>query len=713
MSFQTRLSAILKNVLIVFHGLTLILAFGHEHLEVPPILEFLGRTHPLVLHFPIALLLLLALVLWNPNITFLENKPFSNNLFLSTLLLTGITVMAGLLLATEEGYEKESFFFHQWTGVTLFWLGTIWYILWSKEIYQTARVISVLTIILIIITGHLGASLTHGDDFLFAPLLKKKNDPKVNLDEALSYDHVIRPILEQKCVSCHKASKQKGDLRLDGVEYILAGGKNGPVIDLNNTEESNLLHRILLPMEDEDHMPPKGKLQLTELEIQIITSWIKESAHFDKKLVHYPEESNLFQLAKNLFVPSEGPNYDFPFAKGITIEKLNNDYRVVQTIYPEAPALRVSFFGKSQFTSKALDELDKISVQLVELNLNNMPLNDEDIKKISRFNNLEKLYLNSTGLSGTTLSSLKNQPKLHSLSLSGNPLKETSIAELGALKQLNNLFLWNSSLSTQNIEQLKTLLPNTKIETGFKDEGERYQLNPPLIQAESNIFNNELEVRLKHPIGSVSIFYTLDNTEPDSSNHLLYQGPLKIQKSTTLRARAFANGWLGSEENTNSFFKASIKPISYQLSYPPHKSYPGNGVETLFDQEKGDEDFGSGKWLGFQDQPLELLIDLGKDQLIESVGFSLLTAEGSYIFPPFQVEIWTKEHQGDWKMIQVDNPEQPEKMGDRKLILLEYPIAGQKPKQIKAILKPVNRLPKWHPGAGQKAWMFIDEVLIN
>lgn len=713
MPSQTRLSAILQNLLIIFHGLTLVLAFGHEHLEIPTVLEFFGRTHPLILHFPIVLLLFLALLLWNPNITFLENKPFSNILFLSTLLLTGLTVMAGLLLATEEGYLRESFFFHQWTGVGLFWLSTIWYLLWKKEIYQGAKISSVVTIFLIIITGHLGASLTHGEDFLFGPLMKGKNEPKVSLDEAMSYEHVIKPILEQKCVSCHKASKQKGELRLDGQAYILAGGKNGPVIDFNQAEDSHLLHRILLPLENEEHMPPKGKLQLTELETEILINWIKESAHFDKKIVEYPEESTLFQLAKNLFVPTEGPNYDFPFATGNTIEKLNTDYRVVQAIYPDAPALRVSFFGKSQFNSKALDELEKISVQLVELNLNNMPVSDEDIKKISRFNNLEKLHLNSTGLSGTTLSSLKNQPKLHSLSLSGNPLKESSIDELGVLKQLNNLFLWNSGLSTQNIERLKTLLPNTKIETGFKDEGERYQLNPPIIQAESNIFNNELEVRLKHPIGSVSIFYTLDNTEPDSTNHLLYQGPLKIQKSTTLRAKAFADGWLGSEEKINSFFKASIKPASYQLSYPPHKSYPGNGVETLFDHEKGDEDFGSGKWLGFQDQPLELLIDLGKDQMMESVGFSLLTAEASYIFPPFQVEVWSKEHQGDWKMIHSDKPQQPEKMGDRKLMLLEYPMAGQNPGQIKVVLKPVPLLPKWHPGSGQKAWMFIDEVLIN
>lgn len=713
MPSQKRLSAILQNLLIVFHSLTLVLAFGHEHLQIPAILEFFGRMHPLILHFPIVLLLFLALLFWNPKITFLENKPFSNILFLITLLLTGLTVMAGLVLATEEGYDRDAFYLHQWTGVALFWLSTIWYLLWEKEIYQGAKIFSVLSIILIIVTGHLGASLTHGEDFLFGPLMKEKNKPQVSLEEALSYEHVIQPILEQKCVSCHKASKQKGDLRLDAPEYILAGGKNGPVINFNRAEDSNLLYRILLPLEDEEHMPPKGKLQLTELDTKIIISWIKESAHFDKKLVNYPEGSNLFELAKNIFIPAGVPIYDFPFATGNTIEKLNNDYRVVQAVYPDAPALRVSFFGKSQFNSQALDELDKISVQLVELNLNNMPLSDEDIKKISRFNNLEKLFLNATGLTGNTLGQLKNQKKLQSLSLSGNPIKESSLAELGQLSQLKNLFIWNSGLSGQDIERLKKLIPDTKIETGFEDSGERYQLNPPIIQAQNNIFSDELEVSLKHPIGTVSIFYTLDNTKPDSSNHILYQGPLKLKKNTTLRTRAFANGWLGSEEKINSFFKASIKPISFELSFPPHKSYPGNGVQTLFDREKGDEDFGSGKWLGFQEQPLELLIDLGQDQMIESVGFSLLTAEGSYIFPPLQVEIWSKGNHGDWKMIHSDKPKQPEKMGDRKLIFLEYPIAGQNPRQIKAVLKPVSQLPKWHPGSGQKAWMFIDEVLIN
>jgi uncharacterized membrane protein len=713
MPSQKRLSAILQNLLVVFHGLTLVLAFGHEHLQIPAILEFFGRMHPLILHFPIVLLLFLALLFWNPKIRFLENKPFSNILFLITLLLTGLTVMAGLVLATEEGYERDAFYLHQWTGVVLFWLSTIWYLLWEKEIYQGAKIFSLLSIILIIITGHLGASLTHGEDFLLGPLMKEKNKTQVSLEEALSYEHVIQPILEQKCVSCHKASKQKGDLRLDGAAYILAGGKNGPVIDINRAEDSHLLHRILLPIEDEKHMPPKGKLQLTDIETEILISWVRESAFFDKKLVDYPEESNLFRLAKNIFTASDGKNYDFPFASSSTVEKLNNEYRVIQAIYPDAPALRVSFFGKKQFNSKALDELDKISEQVVELNLNNMPLTDEDIKKISRFNNLEKLFLNATSLTGNTLGHLKNQKKLQSLSLSGNPIKESSLAELGQLSQLKNLFIWNTGLSGQDIERLKKSMPDTKIETGFEDSGERYQLNPPIIQAQNNIFSDELEVSLKHPIGTVSIFYTLDNTKPDSSNHILYQGPFKLNKNTTLRARAFANGWLGSDEKSSSFFKSGIKPVSYQLTFPPHKSYPGNGAGTLFDQEKGDEDFGSGKWLGFQDQPFEIIIDLDKGKQVESIAFSLLAAEGSHIFPPKQVEIWTKGETGEWTLIQADRPNQINKLRNRELLLLEYPITGQHPIQIKAVLKPVPQIPKWHPSAGQKAWVFIDEVLIN
>ncbi|UJP66583.1 c-type cytochrome domain-containing protein [Mongoliitalea daihaiensis] len=707
------LSSILQHVVIVLHGLCIALAIGHRYLEVPTLLMVFGRAHPLMLHFPIVLLLLLVVLLWSSSTFSRHNPSLANNLFLLSLCLTGATVFAGLLLAAEDGYNPDDFFAHQWVSMGLFWMASIWYLMWKNGKQATARMTSVSVVVLTLIAGHLGATLTHGEDFLWAPFVKTQGVEMVALEEAIAFDHVILPILEQKCVSCHKASKQKGELRLDGASYILAGGKHGPVIDTINPRLSSLLQRILLPLDHEEHMPPKGKIQLTVEEIDLIRAWIDELAPMEKPMISFDPDNSFFQLAKQRMFAQEKVAYSFPFIAATTIAQLNNDFRVIQPIYPGSPALRVSFFGKSNFKSEQLEELTAIKNQVVELNLSNMPLAEDDLKKINQFDNLEKLHLNGAGLQGKFLHVLADLKSLRILSLAGNSLGSDVLENLAQLTQLSNLFLWNTGLDVKQMEMLAAQLTQTTIELGYQDDGTLYQLNAPIIQANSGIFHDTLEIRLKHPIAGVGLFYTLDNTRPDSINYLLYEKPILLEKNANLRVRAFAEGWLGSEESNAVFFKAGVQPSSYRLSHAPHPSYKGDGVETLFDLEKGDEDFSSGKWIGFQDDACEVILDFGPSKSLTSLSLSVLTAEASYIFPPALVEIWSKTRQGDWVLLHADKPVQPKQIHDRKLHLLEYSLPSDPISQLKAIIRPINRLPHWHPGAGQKGWVFLDEVLVN
>lgn len=77
------------------------------------------------------------------------------------------------------------------------------------------------------------------------------------------------------------------------------------------------------------------------------------------------------------------------------------------------------------------------------------------------------------------------------------------------------------------------------------------------------------------------------------------------------------------------------------------------------------------------------------------------------------VEIWSKTSQGNWVLLHTNKPTQPKQTHDRKLHLMEYALPSTPISQLKVIVKPVNRLPNWHPGAGQKDWVFLDEVLVN
>ncbi|HTQ32158.1 MAG TPA: c-type cytochrome domain-containing protein [Opitutaceae bacterium] len=95
---------------------------------------------------------------------------------------------------------------------------------------------------------------------------------------------VVEPILARSCVSCHGEKKQKKNLRLDSLTAIMKGAKDGAVVVPGNADQSELTQRLHLDPDDDDHMPPKNKPQLTGREILILDWWINAGAPGDVPL---------------------------------------------------------------------------------------------------------------------------------------------------------------------------------------------------------------------------------------------------------------------------------------------------------------------------------------------------------------------------------------------------------------------------------------------
>ncbi|TDM00386.1 MAG: hypothetical protein C4K58_04040 [Flavobacteriaceae bacterium] len=108
------------------------------------------------------------------------------------------------------------------------------------------------------------------------------SQPKQNDQSRVSmYTGVIAPLFDKKCNSCHGENKQKGGLRMDTPAYLKQGGKSGASIVVGSPESSELIKRILLPLEDDDHMPPAEKPQCTDKEIEEIRKWILSGAPYE------------------------------------------------------------------------------------------------------------------------------------------------------------------------------------------------------------------------------------------------------------------------------------------------------------------------------------------------------------------------------------------------------------------------------------------------
>ena len=110
----------------------------------------------------------------------------------------------------------------------------------------------------------------------------------VAFEEADVFEHVIHPILQDHCLSCHSQEKQKGQLRLDTYEFILAGGESRNTVVPYDPEASELMVRTRLPDDHEDRMPPEGKPRPSDDQLILLSWWVEQGA---------PESGKLERLA--------------------------------------------------------------------------------------------------------------------------------------------------------------------------------------------------------------------------------------------------------------------------------------------------------------------------------------------------------------------------------------------------------------------------------
>lgn len=294
----------LKLTAILFTILSLALSWGMatwaltlEEYSAPDLLLFLGRFHPLILHLPIGFTVLALLLELGQLLPARLRKTLPATTLLHGLIVltTTSTVIHGILLYAGGGYEDSDLARRHLIGGCLFLTAAaVTFTLklsYSRSTLRTFLCIAatLISFATLSISAHDGASLTHGEHYLtqYAPeLLKPLLTPgyqtpetppppaPVPLGQLELYPHIIQPIFDRTCVECHKASKKKGKLRMDSYQELMKGGAGGEVVVAGNLDDSYILELIHAPLDDDEHMPPEGKAQLTSGEIAILEWWI-------------------------------------------------------------------------------------------------------------------------------------------------------------------------------------------------------------------------------------------------------------------------------------------------------------------------------------------------------------------------------------------------------------------------------------------------------
>ena len=211
-------------------------------------------------------------------------------------------------------------------------------------------------------------------------------------------------------------------------------------------------------------------------------------------------------------------------------------------------------------------------------------------------------------------------------------------------------------------------------------------------------------------MGDAPIHYTVDGTVP-SEDSPVFDGSLEIREDAVLAASAFRNGKPGPvTTDTVAFNIATARPV--RLIQPPCERYAFDGAQMLVDGLKGDNIFGSGRWLGFETTDMEAVIDLGSAREFSSVtvGACVNTADG--VFDARKIVVSVSDDGRRFREIaQREFPAMTEETKAVRRHFISFPETVAR--YVKILAVPEQTVPGWSWLSGIRAFFFCDEIEVG
>jgi hexosaminidase len=207
-----------------------------------------------------------------------------------------------------------------------------------------------------------------------------------------------------------------------------------------------------------------------------------------------------------------------------------------------------------------------------------------------------------------------------------------------------------------------------------------------------------------------SIIYTTDGSAPEPGSSV-YTGPITVRSSLTLRASPVVHGRVYPPSSESFEFHTALFK-SVRVATPATK-YTAGGTGSLTDGLSGSLDHGDGRWLGFEGVDFEGVVDLDSATSVSSLGARFLQKTGSWVFFPTRVTFELSgdgvhyETVGSFDIPIAASQEEP------RAKKWECSFQARQARFVKVIARNVGTCPAWHPGAGGKAWLFIDEIIVH
>lgn len=459
--------------------------------EMPFVFLFVGRLHPLILHFPIVLIILAFLFELAGRYSSLrtgENTVMV--LLIAAAISSFVSVAAGFFLFASGEYSGSLMDRHFWagaiTGAAIFFTLGLFYIYRNTSryypLYLGALIVSNLAVAY---ASHLGGSITHGQNYLTEHLqfVMHSFDNKAQKPESemLVFDDMLAPVFEAKCMSCHNEQRAKGDFLMRTYADVLKGGESGqPSVTPGVPAKSELYRRVVLPEGHADRMPPEGKTPLTFAEVALLKFWIESGAADSLRATDVSAVDTMKQVVQGLLpeLAKYRRRLEIEKVKLKTLEselkevaqKLNitirhdslseGNYFTIGMNFPPAP-----------FTNDQFRELSPYFEVFSKVSLTSSGIDDAGLYYIGQMTNLRELYLQKTKLDGSGIVYLQNLPKLEILNLSFTKVDDKAALDLLGVPNLREVYLYRTNTSMQVIEALRKYKPGVRF---LLEEGPYY-----------------------------------------------------------------------------------------------------------------------------------------------------------------------------------------------------------------------------------------------
>jgi uncharacterized membrane protein len=423
-------------------------------------MQFIGRFHPLTVHFPIALILLVPVL----EVAGLSER-FSY-LRLSTQFVLGFAtltayfaVFLGWCLARSGSYSGDLVTQHMWGGITL---AAICWFCWAlrgqvdraqtRKFYAAALILGT---VIVSWTGYRGGQISQGEEHLteYMPSLLRHaiglSDRAPLLQAAPSSFYALRvqPIFAEHCVTCHGPQKQKSNLRLDSYGWLLRGGKHGAVLKFGNAQGSDLFRRVALSPESDDFMPKEKRQPLPSDQLKMIELWINAGASGTLPVEAIKGVSTGVPLAH---APIE---VSFPEIESAIVTKareaIASEVAQLQSRFPNILnyesrdsaelVLNASLLGLS-FGDSEMEAIAPLAGHITIADFSRTAITDRSASMISAMKHLRLLRLAHTKVTDTTLNALNGLDELQSLNVFGTGVTSAVLPSLQKFPKLERFY---------------------------------------------------------------------------------------------------------------------------------------------------------------------------------------------------------------------------------------------------------------------------------